>query len=197
MGRRDVALMLRGGPALRVARPRRHTPGMNDHAAHPLVEQLRFTRSEFRRGLRGTPSPDALRRVEPMNSIGWIVAHMSWQEQRYFLTRAQGETPRPELNEIAPNGGPATTPPLSGMLAAWTAVTEAADPWLDRLTAADLTGPLSGPGPRRTIGSALQRVTYHYWFHTGEILAIRQVLGHQRLPEFVGNIDDEAPYRAG
>jgi hypothetical protein len=26
-------------------------------------------------------------------------------------------------------------------------------------------------------------------------MAIRQVLGHQDLPEFVGNIDDEAPYR--
>jgi hypothetical protein len=24
---------------------------------------------------------------------------------------------------------------------------------------------------------------------------IRQVLGHRRLPEFVGNIDEEAPYR--
>ena len=44
---------------------------------------------------------------------------------------------------------------------------------------------------QRTIGSAIQRVTYHYWFHTGEILAIRQVLGHARLPEFVGNIDAE------
>ena len=56
-------------------------------------------------------------------------------------------------------------------------------------------GDLAGSGPRRTVGSGLQRVTYHYWFHTGEILAIRQVLGHRRLPEFVGNIDEEAPYR--
>src|SRR6476646_4721792 len=114
----------------------------------PLVEQLRFTRSEFRRGLRGTPEPDAVRRLEPMNSIGWIVAHMAWHEQRYWLTRGLGETP-------------------------------------------------PGSGPKRTIGSAIQRVTYHYWFHTGEILAIRQVLVHARLPEFVGNIDAEAPYRAG
>ena len=83
------------------------------------------------------------------------------------------------------------------MLVAWKAVTEAADPWLGALTPADLAGALPGSGPRRTVGSALQRVTYHYWFHTGEMLAIRQVLGHPRLPEFVGNIDDEAPYRAG
>jgi hypothetical protein len=170
---------------------------MPTDAVHPLVEQLRFTRSEFRRGLRGTREADALRRLEPMNSIGWIVAHMAWHEQRYWLTRAQDRTPRPELNEIAANGGPATTPPLKAMLAAWKDVTAAADPWLDDLAASEMHGPLGGSGPRRTIGSALQRVTYHYWFHTGEILAIRQVMGHARLPEFVGNIDDEAPYRAG
>ena len=83
------------------------------------------------------------------------------------------------------------------MLDAWRAVTATADPWLDGLTAADLPEALPGSGPKRTIGSAIQRVIYHYWFHTGEILAIRQVLGHARLPEFVGDIDAEAPYRAG
>jgi len=36
---------------------------------------------------------------------------------------------------------------------------------------------------------------YHYWYHTGENAASRQLLGHTNLPEFVGNIDDEAPYR--
>src|SRR5436190_17807678 len=170
---------------------------MATSAAHPLVDQLRFTRSEFRRGLRGTPEADAVRRLEPMNSIGWIVAHLAWHEQRYWLTRVLGKTPRPDLNEIAANGGPATTPPLRTMLAAWGEVTAATDPWLDGLAAADLPEPLPGSGPQRTIGSAIQRVTYHYWFHTGEVLAIRQVLGHPRLPEFVGNIDEEAPYRPG
>ena len=56
---------------------------------------------------------------------------------------------------------------------------------------------MPGAGPQRTIGSAMQRVIYHYWFHTGEILGIRQALGHRGLPEFVGNIDAEAPYRPG
>ncbi|HEY7133073.1 MAG TPA: DinB family protein [Candidatus Limnocylindrales bacterium] len=170
---------------------------MTGTAVLPLVEQLRFTRTEFRRGLRGTPDGDAVERLQPMNSIGWIVAHMAWQEQRYFLTRAQDRTPRPELNEIAPNGGPATTPPLKAMLASWKAVTGAADAWLDELTHDDLVAPLAGPGPKRTVGSAIQRVTYHYWFHTGEILAIRQVLGNGRLPEFVGDLDGVAPYRPG
>ena len=168
---------------------------MTAKAVHPLVDQLRFTRAEFRRGLRGTPPADGERRVEQMNSISWIVAHMAWHEQRYWLTRAQNETPKPNLNELAASGGPASTPPLTQMLNAWKAVTAAADPWLDELTTADMSSDLGGGGPRRAIGDAIRRVTYHYWFHTGEILAIRQVLGHRRLPEFVGNIDDEAPYR--
>jgi uncharacterized damage-inducible protein DinB len=45
-------------------------------------------------------------------------------------------------------------------------------------------------------GSLLLRVIYHYWYHIGEIMAIRQQLGHQNLPDFVGTLDDEAPYRA-
>ncbi|HEX9738948.1 MAG TPA: hypothetical protein VGA91_06925 [Candidatus Limnocylindria bacterium] len=44
---------------------------------HPLVEQLRFARSEWRRALRGIPEANGFRRFEPMNSIGWIVGHMA------------------------------------------------------------------------------------------------------------------------
>jgi hypothetical protein len=46
------------------------------------------------------------------------------------------------------------------------------------------------------VGNLIQRTTYHYWFHLGENMAIRQQLGHERLPQFVGNIDDEAPFRS-
>ena len=34
----------------------------------------------------------------------------------------------------------------------------------------------------------LLRNVYHYWFHTGEAHAVRQSLGHQGLPEFVGDM---------
>jgi len=162
---------------------------------HPLVDQLRFTRSEWSRALRGTPEEDGLTRLQPMNSIGWIVGHLAWQEQRYWLTRAQGETPVPVLNTLVANGAPASTPPLSEMLEAWRAITTASDPWLDALTTADLEANVPGTGPTRRFGDLVHRVTYHYWFHIGEILAIRQILGHERLPEFVGDIDGKAPYR--
>jgi hypothetical protein len=40
----------------------------------------------------------------------------------------------------------------------------------------------------------MQRVFCRYWYHTGENIAILQMLGHRDLPDFVGNIDEEAPY---
>ena len=161
---------------------------------HPLVDQLRFTRSEWRRGLRGVPETDGVRRFEPMNSIGWIVAHLAWHEQRYWLTRLAGTTPEPILDEIAASGGPASTPSLRAMRRAWARVTTESDPRLDELGEADMTAPLPG-APKRLIGNAILRVTYHYWFHIGEILAIRQLLDHPNRPEFVGNLEARASYR--
>jgi uncharacterized damage-inducible protein DinB len=164
---------------------------------HPLVLQLRFTRSEFLRGIRGVGAADARRRLEPMNSIGWNVGHLAWQEQRYFLTIAQGNTPFPEIAERFVSGGPPSTPRLAEVLEAWRAITAAADPWLDTLTSATLQEHAirDGRPTTRIYGNLLQRVIYHYWYHCGENAAIRQGLGHRRLPQFVGNIDDEAPYR--
>jgi uncharacterized damage-inducible protein DinB len=83
------------------------------------------------------------------------------------------------------------------MVAAWKTVTQAADAWLDTLTSAKLQeNPIVNgkPIPRR-FGDLLQRTIYHYWYHTGENMAIRQQLGHSQLPEYVGDIDGEAPYR--
>jgi hypothetical protein len=54
---------------------------------------------------------------------------------------------------------------------------------------------LDGQPVGQTRGSALRRITYHYWYHIGEIQAIRQMLGHMNMPEFVGDIEVEAPYR--
>lgn len=164
---------------------------------HPLVDQLRFTRREWLRALDGMTEEEACRRLLPMNCISWIVGHLAWQEQRYWLTFSQGQTPIPALNEVVGYGRPASTPPLSEMLAAWRIITETADPWMDTITTEKLTAPITLAGWRTTtVGSLLLRVIYHYWYHIGEIMAIRQQLGHPNLPDFVGDIDDEAPYRA-
>ena len=163
---------------------------------HPLILQLRFARSEFMRALAGVTETEAQQRFLPMNSISWTVGHLAWQEQRYWLTYSQQETPLPQLNELVGYGRPACTPPLAEMLTAWQTVTQTSDPFLDQITTAKLEEAIALGQWKTIVGSLLLRVIYHYWYHTGEIMAIRQQLGHTNLPEFVGNIDDEAPYQA-
>lgn len=166
-------------------------------AVHPLVLQLRFTRREFLRSVLGVSEDDARKRLMPMNCLSWNVGHLAWQEQRYFLHFAQGQMPLPEINEQFAFGCPASTPSLKDMLAAWRTITNAADLWLDTLTSDTLQSHVTHEGKptQRQFGALLLRTIYHYWYHTGENMAIRQMLGHKRLGVFVGNIDDEAPYR--
>jgi hypothetical protein len=165
--------------------------------AHPLIDQFRFTRREWLRGLDGVAADDATRHCGAMNCISWIVGHLAWHEQRYWLELAQGQLPFPQLNEIYAYGAPMSTPALSDMLDIWRTVTQAADAYLDTLTTETLQNELlrNGQAVGQNIGSALRRVTYHYWFHIGEIQAIRQMLGHTQLPEYVGDLETEAPYR--
>ncbi len=164
---------------------------------HPLVDQFRFTRHEWLRGLEGVSEEDAMRHFGPMNCISWTVGHLAWHEQRYWLELAQHKMLFPELNETYAYGAPMSTPSLGEMRGLWQAVTSAADPYLDGLTSESLQVDLlrEGKSVGQTIGSGLRRVTYHYWYHIGEIQAIRQMLGHTDLPEYVGDIEAEAPYR--
>lgn len=164
---------------------------------HPLVEQLRFARSEFRRGLAGVTDEEARRRFLPMNSISWNIGHLAWQEQRYWLLYPQGLMLLPEVDRDFAYGAPGTTPPLAEVWAAWETITAAADPWLDEVTTETLLSEATRNGEPTgfTIGSRMLRMIYHYWFHTGENAAIRQNLGHTGLPDFVGDIEAEAPYR--
>lgn len=164
--------------------------------AHPLVLQLHFCRSEFKRAMEGVTEEEAQRRIEPINSLGWMVAHLAWQEQLYWLTRAQGQILLPELNELAAYGGPPSTPPLGKMWEAWQKVIDAAQPWLDTLTTDDLSvHPVVNGQPHwASYGSMMRRVAYHYFYHIGESQAVRQLMGHQNVGNFVGAIDQEAPY---
>ena len=166
---------------------------------HPLVDQLRFTRSEFKRALAGVSEEDARHHFAPMNCISWTVGHMASQEQRYWLYRGQDYWLLPAIHEQYNYGARPTRRPSPACGKPGHAITAAADPWLDSLTTADLVEqrPFTFNGEPNffTFGNLMQRVIYHYWYHTGQIMAIRQQLGHRDLPEFVGNIDDEAPYR--
>jgi hypothetical protein len=164
---------------------------------HPLIDQFRFTRREWLRGLDGVSEEDGARHFRPMNCISWTVGHLAWHEQHYWLELAQGQAPFPTLNQAYAYGAPMSTPSLREMLDIWQAVTQAADPYLDALTTETLLAELlrEGRPVGQSVGSALRRITYHYWYHIGEVQAIRQLLGHSNLPVYVGDIEAEAPYR--
>jgi uncharacterized damage-inducible protein DinB len=148
------------------------------------------------RGLGGVSIEDARQRLLPMNCMAWNVGHLVWQEQRYWLMRAQVNVLIPELNTEFAYGAPASTPDLEEIRKAWGKITEACDPWLDAVTTETLQEAvvIDAKPSEYIFGSLLQRTIYHYWYHTGENLAIRQMLGHTGLPDFVGDIDTEAPY---
>ena len=164
---------------------------------HPLVDQFRFTRREWTRGLEGVSEEEGAHHFGPMNCISWTVGHLAWHEQRTWLTRPQNRILFPMLNELFAYGAPMNTPSFKEMIETWYAVTQAADLFLDTFTTETLQNDLllNGESVGQTIGSAMRRVTYHYWYHIGEIQAIRQMLGHKNLPEYVGDIETEAAYR--
>ena len=157
---------------------------------HPLVTQLRFARSEFARGLAGLTDEDARRRIEPMNCIAWNIGHLASQEQTLWVFPSRGKVLYPDLHKLVGYGSPASTPPLDEMWAAWTAITQAADTYLDTLTTETLQSSFVREGIPlgESIGTMLLRNIYHYWFHNGESAAIRQALGHGELPQFVGDM---------
>jgi hypothetical protein len=165
--------------------------------SHPLVLQLRFTRNEFLRGLTGLTEAEASRHFAAMNCISWNVGHLAWQEQRYFLHYAQGCMPHPEIDRQFAYGAPASAPGLGEMISTWESITQQVDLWLETLDTSTLQEKVirEGKVSPYIFGSLLLRVIYHYWYHNGENQAIRQMLGHQGLPEFVGDLDGEAPYR--
>jgi len=164
---------------------------------HPLVLQLRFTRSEFKRALKGLTEEDAAKQSHPMNCINWNVGHLAWQEQKFILYFGQGQLPYPKIEKLFAYGAPASTPALQEMLKIWQNITSSGNHWLETITSEKLQEfviKTDGTKLQRTYTLLLQRMIYHYWYHTGENLAIRQMLGHTDLPQFIGNIDRQAHY---
>ena len=161
-------------------------------SVHPLVTQLRFARSEFMRCLEGVTEDEAVKRPLPMNCLSWVVGHMANQENRFWAVRAQGKNVTPGLHERVGFGQPASTPPLDEMWELWQVATTTADDFLDTLTSKILQTHLifDGKPLPESVGTMLMRNLYHYWFHIGEAHAIRQMLGHTNLPDFVGDMSN-------
>ncbi|MBC8503421.1 MAG: DinB family protein [Chloroflexi bacterium] len=157
---------------------------------HALVTQLWFARSEFARCLEGVTPDDAIRTIDPMNSLSWIVGHLASQEHYLWVELAQGKIIAQGLREAVGFGSPASIPNWDEMLQIWGDVTNAADEYLSSLNDDGVRTHLlrQGKALREDIGKSLLRNIFHYWFHLGEAHAIRQQLGHADLPQFVGNM---------
>lgn len=154
---------------------------------HLLVEMQQLTRKEFLRGLQGVSNEDARKRVDPMNSIGWIIGHMACQERAFFVAWPQGCLAEPEYTVFG-YGSPASQPPLDEVMALWRTASEAADELLHAVDEERLRQLIVPPDldvERENLGTRIVRNIFHYWSHIGEISAIRQVLGHPLPPQFV------------
>ena len=102
---------------------------------------------------------------------------------------AQDKNIAPGLNDLVGYGRPPSTPSWGEMWALWQRVTTSADHYLDSLPPGALSVMLQpGDRPAQGVGRLMLRNIYHYWFHLGEAHAIRQMLGHRDLPQFVGDL---------
>jgi hypothetical protein len=155
---------------------------------HALVLQQRFARAEFQRGLEGLTDEEARFRPEKadgsrMNCISWTIGHLANQEAWFFVRGLGGESVDKRLHPFL-SGQPASEPPLDEVLALWRETMDRVDRLLEDVDDETLGGSLQIGWPENA-GTALMRNTYHYWFHAGEVNAIRQLLGHPEII-FVG-----------
>ena len=156
---------------------------------HTLAQMLELSRQEFDRNLAGLTDEDARKRIEPMNCISWIVAHVANQHHTIFVDWPAGRRTDARYQPFGYQA-PASQPPLDEALALWRDACQESDAWLqtaDEAALAQVT-PFFG----ENMGSLLVRCIYHTWHHAGEINAIRQLLGH-RAAEFVDMHDWQYP----
>ena len=162
-----------------------HDPFAPTRGAHHLVRYLQHARREFRRAVDGMTVPDLERRVGGINSVAWMVGHLAWQEQAYWLT-SRGEPALADLDAFG-RVHPDTPPAFDPLFAVWARVTAATDGWLVGLVDDDMRSHLQGRRlfEQENIGTLLTRTSSHYYLHIGQITAVRRLLD-DRVPSFVG-----------
>jgi hypothetical protein len=151
---------------------------------HTLIQMHYLTRQEFERNLVGLSDMDARKRIQPMNCISWIIAHVACQIQAFFVDWPAG---RETDSRYVPYGygSPASEPPLEEAMTLWRDAGNGADAFLQAATAESLQGKCENAlSNGESWGTLLVRQIFHAWCHLGEISSIRQILGH-RPPQFV------------
>jgi hypothetical protein len=151
---------------------------------HTLVQMLYLTRKEFERNLVGLTDEDARKRIEPMNCISWIIAHVACQNRAFLLDWPQGRDSDPRYLPYD-YGAPPSQPSLEDAMTLWKDACKETDALLRAATSKSLQdkGALTSR-ENENRGTLLVRCIFHTWYHMGEINSIRQMLGH-RAPQFV------------
>ncbi len=164
--------------------------------AHKIVEHLWFAREKWLTGYEGLSAEDAVKRIGDANCASWMVGHLACFEQFTWCQLAQGVTVVEEL-EVFNFGQPATTPQLDEVMGMWHQVMPVANQYLETLTEADMESHLLFPDGTQfwdDIGTTLLRHTWHYWYHLGEMQAIRSGMAHKNMPPFIGNMAGYGQY---
>ena len=166
------------------------------------IELVRFTQAEFQRGLEGLTDEEAQRRIakasgSKMNAITWIVSHIVGHWLSVATYAKDGELPWHLVRFVGPAADP-TPPPLDEALKLLRD-TKASIDWLtdadETLLSTTREEHLLSKQGQDNIGTALINAVLHTWFHTGEINAIRQMLGHAEIP-FVGETWGKPEWRS-
>lgn len=154
------------------------------------IDLVRFALSEFERGLEGLSDEDARKRLtkadgSEMNAISWTVAHIAG----HWLNRPE------RLMRYASGSKNAEPPSLEDALTFLAEAKGFTESWLP-----DATDEFLASQPERlrgeSIGTGVMRAVLHTWFHTGEINAVRQMLGHGEIG-FVGQMVGKLEWRQG
>jgi hypothetical protein len=151
---------------------------------HTLVDMLYLSRREFERNLVGLSDEDARKRIEPMNCISWIIAHVANQHHAFFVAWPHGKEIGSQYKPYG-YGQPASQPSLEEAMTLWRDACGDSEAWLNEATDEVLRErPAVSSLERENLGALMVRCIFHTWCHLGEISSIRQVLGH-RPPQFV------------
>ncbi len=163
------------------------------------IELARFALSEFERGLEGVTDEEARTRISKadgseMNAISWIVAHIAahWPLVAGFATQAA--LPEDSAAAYRRTKADPTPPPLADALKLLGNAKDSIE-WISGADDALLSTTRADAPGRENVGTQLMRVVLHTWFHTGEINAVRQMLGHAEIG-FVGRMADELEWRS-
>jgi uncharacterized damage-inducible protein DinB len=185
-------------------------------AMYSLLDLGRFALTEFERGLvenrfaPGVTPEEALIRLPKadgtqMNAISWTVGHVAifWlaNARRFGGPNEEVDRAIASLGSVGFGSDDPTPPPLDDAIAALRVARAGAEQWMPQLDEETLAGETSYPdftlrntGGQERRGTAVLRTVLHAWFHTGEINAMRQVMGHPDQP-FVGRMVGRMEWR--